>query len=147
MKLKLNIQSELNRDATIDQLKMVLFKSMIKMQELATINAPVDTGRLRNSINLNPATPGFGSYVLSDGVEYGSSVEYGTSPHFTSPKNLTDWSRRVLRDEGAAFAIAAKIAKFGTEAQPFFRPALDQVKLVWIPRYFEQVLAKKGNNV
>ncbi len=147
MKLKLNIQSELNKDLTFDQLRKVLFKSMIKMQELATINAPVDTGRLRNSINLNPATPGFDSYVLSEGTDYGPDVEFGTSPRIVNPAELKDWSRRVLKDENASFAVAAKIAKFGTPAQPFFRPALSQVKMVWMPRYFQQVLSKNGNNV
>jgi len=136
-----------SKKLTIEQLKMVLFKSMIKMQELATINAPVDTGRLRNSINLRPATPGYKNYVLADGTDYGSHVEYGTKPHWTSAENLKGWSRRVLKDTGAAYAIAGAIAKRGTEAQPFFRPALDQVKIVWIPRYFNQVFNKSGNNI
>lgn len=142
MRLKLNIQSEINRKLTSEQLKIVLFKAMMKMQQLATLNVPVDTGRLRNSINLNPAVPGFTNYILSDGVDYGSHVEFGTRPHWTSAENLKGWSRRVLKDEGAAYAIAGAIAKRGTEAQPFFRPALDQVKLVWLPRYFNQVFSK-----
>jgi len=77
MKIKFNIQSQVNKKETIEHLKMVLFKSMIKMHELAVINCPVDTGRLRNSIIIKPNTPGYKNYVLADGVEYGISVEFG----------------------------------------------------------------------
>jgi len=112
---------------------------MIKMQELAIINCPVDTGRLRNSILIKPTTPGYNNYILRDGVNYGISVEYGTSPHYVSPKYLKDWARRVLKNEKLAYPIAKKIALRGTEAQPFFRPALDQVKKIWIKRYFDKV--------
>ena len=52
MKIKLNINTKVDKNLTIDQLKKVLFNSMLKMQELATINCPVDKGRLKNSINL-----------------------------------------------------------------------------------------------
>lgn len=146
MKIKFNIQSKVKKKETVEHLKMVLFKSMVKMHELANIYCPVDTGRLRNSIIMKPTTPGFTSYQLSDGVDYGISVEFGTSPHHTSPKNLKGWSRRVLKNESAAFAVAAAIAKRGTEAQPFFRPALDQVRNVWIKRYMEREF-RANNNV
>lgn len=133
---------DFNDKEVVEKLKIVLFKSMIKMQQLATINVPVDTGRLRNSINLSPPRPGSSRYKLVAGSEYAAHVEYGTKPHWTSAENLKGWSRRVLKDEGAAYAVAGAIAKRGTEAQPFFRPALDQVKIVWVPRYFEQVFSK-----
>lgn len=142
MRLKFTIKSKTETEKALEGLKMVLFKSMIKMHELATINCPVDTGRLRSSIILKPMSPGYKDYVLSDGVDYGIHVEYGTSPHYLSPSNLKGWSRRVLGKESIAFAVANKIAREGTEAQPFFRPALDQVKNVWIKRYFEQEFRK-----
>jgi len=122
---------------------MVLFDSMVKMHELAVINCPFDTGRLRNSIIIKPTTPGYKSYVLADGVEYGVSVEFGTSPHYTSPENLKAWARRVLKDSNLAYPVAAKIGKLGTEAQPFMRPALDQVKKIWIKRYMEREFRKQ----
>jgi len=143
MKLNLNIKSEVNKELTIDQLKLVLFRSMLKMQELATINCPVDKGRLRNSINLKPSIEGYPAYRLSDGVGYGVDVEYGTAPHVITPSTM-----RALRfSSGGQTIFSKKVMHPGTEAQPFFRPALDQVKLVWIPRFFERVLAKKGNNI
>lgn len=126
-----------NDDMIVEKVKKVLFKSVVKMQELAMLYAPVDTGRLRSSIRISPTQPGSQLYTLTAGTEYAAAIEYGTNPHFTSYKNLTGWSNRVLGDEKAAFAIRAAIAKRGTDAQPFMRPALDQVKRVWIPRYMK----------
>ena len=142
MKIKFNVNSKIKKEETIKQVKSVLFMSMVKMHELATLNAPVDTGLLRSTIRLFPSVPGATEYVLADGVEYGVDLEFGTSPHYVSGKNLESWAKKVLGNKGAAYAVARKIAKVGTEAQPFFRPALDQVKDVWIKRYWERELAK-----
>ena len=142
MKIKFNVSSKIKKEETIKQVKSVLFMSMVKMHELATLNAPVDTGLLRSTIRLFPSVPGATEYVLADGVEYGVDLEFGTSPHYVSGKNLESWAKKVLGNKGAAYAVARKIAKVGTEAQPFFRPALDQVKDVWIKRYWERELAK-----
>lgn len=141
MKINFNINTKLNKELTIDQLKMVLFKSMLKLQELATINCPVDKGRLRNSLFLSPSAPGFSNYQFSDGVDYGVDVEFGTSPHVILPKG-----KALKFKVGGKTIFAKRINHPGTNAQPFFRPALDQVKSVWVDRYFEQVL-KKDNNI
>ena len=143
MKIKFGVSSNIKKEETIKQAKLVLFKAMVKMHELATLNAPVDTGMLRSSIKLFPSTPGATEYVLADGVEYGIHLEFGTSPHYVSGKNLEAWAKRVLGNKGAAYAVARKIAMKGVEAKPFFRPALFQVKEIWIPRYFNQVFSKK----
>jgi hypothetical protein len=140
MNIKFSINKKLDKQDIHKKLRLVLFKSMLKMHELAIINCPVDTGRLSNSINLDPKAPGFTEYILSDGVEYGSDVEYGTSPHVVSAKHLKGWARRVLKKESLAYPVAAKIRRFGTEAQPFFRPALHQVKNIWVERYYEEIL-------
>jgi hypothetical protein len=145
MRMKLNVNTKLDKKMTVKQMQAVLFKSMLKMHELATINCPVDTGRLRNSIILDPASPGYTNYILSDGVEYGIDVEYGTKPHYLTSENLKGWARRVLGDENIASAVAWKIAHKGTEAQPFFRPALDQVKQVWVFRFANQEFNKNNN--
>lgn len=140
MKLKFKINWKIDEQKTEDKAKEVLFNCIIKMHELANIYCPVDTGRLRSSIIFRPSTPGYKRYVLSDGVDYGIHVEFGTSPHLVSAKHLKSWAKRVLKDEDLAYAVAMKIAKKGTEAHPFFRPALDQVKNVWIKRYWEKAL-------
>ena len=142
MKLNFNIKSEVNKKLTIGQLQLVLFRSMLKMQELATINAPFDTGRLSASIHLTPSVEGYSSYLLSDGVDYGVDVEFGTSPHIIKPKG----NALKFKIDGKTI-FSRKVMHPGTEAQPFFRPALDQVRKIWIPRFVDQTLSKKGNNI
>lgn len=142
MNLKLNIDFKLDKKRTQKQAELVLFFCMLKLQELAVGYAPVDTGRLRTSINLFPTNKGSKQYVLSDGVDYGIHIEYGTSPHYVSPKHLKDWARRVLGDENAAYPIAKKIALKGINAQPFFRPALYQVQDVWVKRFWEKYMSE-----
>ena len=136
MNIKFGFKSKLNEKEIKEGIMLVLFKSMIKMHELATINCPVDKGRLRSAIHLSPNVPGFEEYLLYDDVEYAEAIEYGTSPHIIKPVNGKALKFKV--DGKTVFA--KKINHPGTESQPFFRPALDQVKSIWVPRYFEQVL-------
>jgi len=129
------IKAELNEDYTSKNLKKVLFLSMNKMNELATINAPFDTGRLAESIKLYPSYLGAEKFLLITSVEYAEYLEYGTRPHIIRIKN-----KKVLASKKAIFGKEVKHP--GTEAQPFMRPALDQVKLVWVKRYMNQVFMK-----
>lgn len=133
-----NAQKEVNEGA-----KEVLFRAMVKMEELAKTKAPVDTGNLKNRIHLTPIQRGATEYVLSDGVEYGVYVEYGTKPHYVPIFPLAGWAGRVLGDKSAAFSVRAKIAKFGTPAQPFFRPALHEVQQKWLPMIQADVFGKQ----
>ena len=88
---------------------------------------------------INPTTMGFNSYLLYDNVEYAPDVEFGTSPHVIRPN-----AKKALKFKSKGKAVfAKKVMHPGTRAQPFFRPALDQVKGIWVARYFDQVM-KKG---
>jgi len=138
MRLKFNIKSVINKKKTIEQAKSVLFNCMNKMNELAIINCPFDTGALRWSIKLFPSVPGYKEYILAAGTSYAINVEFGSSPHYVSAKHLKDWARRVLGNENLAYPIAKKISMKGTPSQPFFRPALSQVKDIWVSRYWKQ---------
>lgn len=128
---------------TEEGMKQVLFRSMIKMEEIAKFKAPVDTGNLRNRIHLNPTQPGAEEYILSDGVEYGVYVEYGTKPHHVPLTPLQGWAKRNLGNEGAAFAVSKKISIRGTPAQPFFRPAMHEVQVKWIHLIKKQVFGSE----
>lgn len=134
------VSTKFNENIVNDKLKLVLFKSMLKMQELATINAPFDTGLLAQRINLIPQIEGFSSYMLSAATDYAIHVEFGTKPHIIRIKD-----KKVLASKGQFFGTEIKHP--GTEAQPFMRPALFQVKEVWLPRYMNNVLGKKGKNI
>lgn len=105
MRAKFNVNTKINSDMVLDKLKEVLFNCMVKMEELAITYAPVDTGRLKTSIFLNPRNPGYRTYFLSDAVQYGIHQEYGTAHQ---------------------------------KGTPFMRPAIDQVKLIWLKRYFNK---------
>jgi len=146
MQMKFSVQGpNLNnaKNTTAEGMKTVLWKAMIKMEEIAKLKAPVDTGNLKNRIHLNPLQQGATEYTLSDGVEYGVYVEYGTKPHYVPLTPLLGWAGRVLKDKNAAFAVRAKISKVGTSAQPFFRPALHEVQQVWLPIIKNEVFGKQ----
>ena len=142
MNLKIDMKWKIEKKEVEDKAKQVLFDSMMKMHEIAVRLCPVAFGGLRNSIKVFPSAPGFKSYTLADGVTYGKDVEYGSKPHYINPEVLKQWASKVLGDEGAAYPVAKKIAKFGTEASPFFRPALAQVKSIWVKRFWAMPLAK-----
>lgn len=147
MNIKFQTKSSINKNVGIDKMKDVLWMSMVKMHELAVSKVPVDTGRLKTSIILTPVMRGADEYVLAAGTNYAIDIEFGTTPHRIPSKipgtnihPLTGWSRRVLKDEKAAYAVAAKIAKVGTESQPYFRPSLQEVKTIWLPKYWNKIL-------
>lgn len=123
-------------------LKNTLFKSVVKMQELAKRASPVDTGRLRNSIIFNPAFSESDNYFLIANVDYAKAIEFGTKPHNVSAKDLNSWAKRKLGDAGASYPVSKKIAMFGTKRQPFMFPAKMQVERIWVKRFLAQELAK-----
>jgi len=128
------------------QMKEVLFRAMVKMEELAKNKAPVDRGMLKSRINLQPLEPGHSEYTLYDGVSYGADLEYGNRPHNVPLKPLIDWVKRkgIATDEGHQIAFAKyvqeKIRTHGVNAQPFFRPALHEVQIKWLPMIKRQVM-------
>jgi len=148
MLMSFNVQTPRMENAkkqVLDKSKMVLFKSMVKMEELAKMRAPVDTGNLKNRIHLEPSFFGADVYVLSDGVIYGIDLEYGNRPHNVPLKPLINWVKRkgIRSDEGHQIAFAKyvqeKIRLEGVNAQPFFRPALHEVQFKWVPLITKQV--------
>lgn len=122
----------LERD-TISNARKVLFFSMNKMEELAKRRVPVDTGRLRMSINLSPRFMGSDSYTLADGVHYGVYVEYGTSRMIAAhgihdPENpITTWEALRKRNGRG-------------QTMPFMRPAMLEVKRVWVPKFWNRFM-------
>jgi len=140
MKITFNIDSEIKKQEVFDKLKLVLFKSMIKMHELAVNNCPVDKGGLVNSINVFPFAPGYSLYNLIAGIEYAEAVEFGTSPRVIIPVHK---KALAFKMDGKK-VVVKKVMHPGSEAQPFMRPALDQVKGIWVKKYFDRVFAQKA---
>ena len=145
MRMKFDVQIprlENAKQNTKEGAKEVLWRCMVKMEELAKMRAPVDTGTLKARIHLEPMQRGASEYIMSDGVDYGIHLEYGTKPHWVPISPLLGWAGRVLKDKGAAYAVRDKISKFGTPAQPFFIPALHEVQFKWLPIFKKQVFGK-----
>jgi hypothetical protein len=57
-------------------------------------------------------------------AEHTLYVEKGTAPHWAPIDALKGWARRVLGSERAAWAVQWKIAREGTDPQPFIGPAV-----------------------
>lgn len=101
-------------------------------------NGTNTTGLLSNSGRAEKLSDGeyeAGFFAQEEGKGYAEYVEYGRkSGGMPPPKILTAWVRKKLRvrkekdAERIAFAIAMKIAKKGTKAQPFFSPAVESQK-------------------
>lgn len=111
---------------TEEKSKFVLWKCMNKMEEIAKIMVPVDTGLLKRSINVYPMESGFRNYILADGVDYGIHIEYGTRIKYGKDKNHPSW-------------IPYKKRIYLMRPRPFFRPALHQVQMYWLDVFKNEV--------
>jgi hypothetical protein len=95
-----------------------------RIQGRAQLNAPVDTGALKNSIG-----PEFDSASPMRWVRVGTNqqsaapMEFGARPHFPPVRAITPWAQRHGIDP---FALALSIARKGTKPHPFLKPALEE---------------------
>lgn len=88
------------------------------IQSAARVEAPVDTGRLRNSIAVD--APDNRSRLIGTNVTYAPFQEFGTRPHFVPRQHIGTWARRHgFGDTG--IMVSGK-------AQPFMKPAADQAE-------------------
>ena len=67
-----------------EELDKLLGKVAFKVAAEIKRNAPVDTGRFRNSIVV---TKDGGKWVVGSNVDYAEYIEFGTVPHEIKPKN------------------------------------------------------------
>lgn len=106
------------RAATAEALEKV----GIQAEEYAKKLAPVDTGRLRNSIAHKVDTRGKAVYIGTN-VEYGIYQELGTGQHYPGGRK-TPWA---YQDEKGKWHWTR-----GCEAVPFLRPAVKDHKQTYI---------------
>lgn len=118
-------------------------KSVLYLSGLAKRQAPVDTGRLRSSITtaIDPAPPFPRWGKVGTNVTYAAFAEFGTRPHWPPVGALQPWAQRHGFGEGlrADFLVRRAIARRGTRAQPYLRPAL-QKSMAQIRRIFAQAM-------
>jgi len=133
--------TDIDEDKVTDVLKRILMRSAFKMEELAINYAPSDQGNLRANITVFPEILS-NRYVLTSKMPYSEAMEYGSKPFYAPIGPLKEWARRKLGDEGAAYAVRAKIAKVGIRAHPFMRPAYYEVVNFWFNQFTEEEFAK-----
>jgi hypothetical protein len=88
------------------------------------LNAPVDTGRLRNSVGMISRLSGLQATVATN-VKYARPVNDGSVPHFPPVAALNPWARR----HGIpAFLVARAISRRGTKATKFFTNGVEKAQ-------------------
>lgn len=102
-------------------------KSSLKIEAESKNKAPVDTGRLRSSIQTRFEDEGLIGIIYSD-VAYAPYVEFGRKAGKPPPSSaLKGWARRH-KMEGLSYVIARSIGRKGVKAQPFLRPSFEKEK-------------------
>jgi HK97 gp10 family phage protein len=100
--------------------KDVVNESALNVQAGAKQRSPVDTGRLRASIAIEPQSQA--PYVVRVGtnVQYAEAIEFGTAPRVITPTN-----KKALFWKGASHPVK-KVNHPGTKAKPFLFPAWEE---------------------
>lgn len=108
-----------------------------KIHRTAREMAPNDTGGLRWGINIAVR---YLSAVVWSSADYSLAVERGQKPGtWPNPYLLQGWVKRKLkiskkRLKSVTFLVGRKIFRKGTEAQPYFGPAVKKYKT----RFFQR---------
>lgn len=113
------------KPAALKKLDDAVFLAANRVRTEAIKRVPVDTARLKKSIQIKRELSKPQTVEVGTPVNYAVHVEYGTAPHNVSSKALAGWVRRHRLPKGVAYAIANTIKKRGTAAQPFLTPALE----------------------
>ena len=114
---------ELERELDKETADIVLELANDLVNELK-VEAPTGaTGDLRRSIQLFQR--GDREVLLGTRLGYAAAVNEGTDPHIANFEALQVWARRVLGDEDLAGPVWRKIAREGTNANPYVDRAID----------------------
>lgn len=111
-----------------------LNKSAITIQGKIREKAPVDTGRLRNSILYMRI--GTLVYAVATNAKYAVYVHEGTRPHAMPLSAIEPWAKRRGIPAGAVWQA---ILKRGTKANPFFKEGAEASESQ-VNMYFDQAI-------
>lgn len=120
-----DLTRKLNNPFAAQPARNFLNRGTLLIQREARGLAPVDTGRLVDSIATEIDTalvPLWGT--VGTNLAYAPYVEFGTRPHMPPPAALEGWARRHGMP-GQGYAIALGILHHGTEGQRFLRGGAD----------------------
>lgn len=113
-------------EKTNNEIRNINLKAARRIQNRARKNVPVDLGNLREDIQIRE--DGLSMDIFNREV-YAPAIEFGLPPNavFPPPDALAGWAARHGM-AGAEWAIAIKIFREGTKAQPYLKPAFFNVK-------------------
>ena len=94
-------------------LEIALPKIAIRLQNELILAAPVDTGRLRNSIRVTSDK----NTLTINLVGYALYVEFGTNPHIIRPKDKEALKFKIGKEN----VFAKEVHHPGTRPNPFIR--------------------------
>lgn len=119
------------------QMGQAMTETAIAVQSRARELAPVDTGRLRNSIQYEVRPDAAVIRAGSDGVTYAATMEYGRTPGSAMPPagSLLGWMKRHGIDEGLEYVVRRAIARRGIAGRQYMQLALQDTRDS-IERYF-----------
>jgi len=121
-------------DVAMAAVDKTLHRAAIRLANAGKRDAPKAFSQLTNSIN--SIRFGFADYGAAAGVDYARAVEEGTgSGGAPSIESLVDWIRvkNIFPDdpnmdtEDLAYVIQRMITLNGTPAQPYLKPAFEQI--------------------
>ncbi|MCB1908812.1 MAG: HK97 gp10 family phage protein [Rhodocyclaceae bacterium] len=116
-----------------DELSRFMAAATAHLQGEVQQRTPTHHGTLRGSIigRVQPLAGGLGvEGVVGTSLAYAIPVELGTKPHMPPIEPLVDWARSKLglsqkEARSAAWGIAGKIARRGTQGARMFGDSLD----------------------
>lgn len=104
-------------------------RALVNVEAGAKTRAPVDQGRLQNSIAHEVARDGLSGRAGTN-VEYAPDVEFGTAPHVILPKN----KKALAFGPKGAKTVVKRVNHPGTRAQPYLFPAFEEERPKFLRR-------------
>lgn len=119
------------------QMGQALAETGIAVQSRARELAPVDTGRLKNSIQYEVRSDAAVIRAGSDGVTYAATMEYGRAPGAALPPagSLLGWMKRHGIPEELEYVVRRNISRRGISGRQYMQQALQDTRDS-IERYF-----------
>jgi len=108
------------------QASEIIMRIAVELSNLMKEEAPVHTGRLRQSIQILGKEEG--KVVVGTNLKYAPRVQFGSDPRTPSIESLKRWAKLKLGAENLAYAIQMKIEEEGTEPNPFVSRAVERLK-------------------
>jgi hypothetical protein len=118
-------------DEDVREVQQELQRKALILDRYVKENVAVYTGRLRSSFQIEQLSNGGIRYFTN--VGYAEDVERGSPPRVVPFEDLKRWVELVIQPDDELDVVTRrvqdKIAREGTEPQPFFRPALSRLRL------------------